>query len=198
MKKKEEKFKLVIPTEKYKRKAIRYIKEHNRYHSEINGSGFLYMYINDYKGWLKKLEQDKSIEANNLEVPSQTYFFIRAKDDEIIGMVNIRTKTNNRVANSFGNIGYGIRPKERRKGYNKINLYLALLECQKFGMEEVILSCKKDNIASSKTMKALGANFDREVYDEMQKTIIQFYKINVNYSVEKYKEKYNKYIADDN
>ena len=43
MKKKEEKFRLVIPTEKYKKKAIRYIKEHNRYHSEINGSGFLYM-----------------------------------------------------------------------------------------------------------------------------------------------------------
>ena len=56
MKEKEEKFKLVIPTEKYKRKAIKYIKEHNRHKSEINGSGFLYMYLKDYKGWLQRLD----------------------------------------------------------------------------------------------------------------------------------------------
>ena len=30
-----------------------------------------------------------------------------------------------------GNIGYGIRPTERRKGYNKINLYLGLIEALK-------------------------------------------------------------------
>lgn len=193
MRKKEEKFKLVIPTIKYKRKAIKYIKEHNRYHSEINGSGFLYMYLKDYEGWLKKLERDRSIEANKIEVPSETYFLVRTRDNKIVGMVNIRTKTNDRVKNSFGNIGYGIRPKERRKGYNKINLYLALKECQRFGMKSVILSCKKENIASSKTMKALGAKFDREVFEPVKNANIEFYRIDVDYSVELYKEKYQKY-----
>lgn len=30
-----------------------------------------------------------------------------------------------------GNIGYGIRPTERRKGYNKMNLYLGLIEAKR-------------------------------------------------------------------
>ena len=42
MKFKNEKFKLVTPTIKYKRKAIKYIKEHKKYNSRINGSGLLY------------------------------------------------------------------------------------------------------------------------------------------------------------
>ena len=52
---KEEKFKLIIPNLEYKKKAIKYIKEHNKYKSPINGSGLLYEYLNDYEGWLRKL-----------------------------------------------------------------------------------------------------------------------------------------------
>lgn len=195
MKEKEEKFRLVVPTEKYKRKAIKYIKEHNRYHSEINGSGLLYMYLKDYKGWLQRLDVERKREVSSTEVPNETFFLIRLNDDKIIGMVNIRIKTNDKVKSSFGNIGYGIRPTEREKGYNKINLYLALLECQKFGMKQVILSCKKENIASSKTMIALGAKYDREVFDSSKNTMIEFYRIDVDNAVGAYKSIYEKYIS---
>lgn len=196
MRNKEEKFKLVIPTTEYKKKAIKYIKEHNKYHSEIIGSGFLYMYLKDYEGWLSKLEQERNIKFSSTEVPSETFFLVRINDDKIIGMVNIRTKTNDKVKNSFGNIGYGIRPKERGKGYNKINLYLALQECKKFGLKQVVLSCKKDNIASSKTMKALGATFDREVFDSSKNALIEIYRIDVDYSLNMYKNEYDKFIAE--
>ena len=53
-----EKFKYEIPTLKRKEDAINYIKEHIEVASDINGSGGLDRYINDYEGWLEKLELD--------------------------------------------------------------------------------------------------------------------------------------------
>ena len=191
---KEEKFKLIIPNLEYKKKAIKYIKEHNKYKSPINGSGLLYEYLNDYEGWLRKLEYERNIVADRTYVPNETFFMVRANDDKIIGMVNLRLELNERVKNSYGSIGYGIRPKERRKGYNKINLYLTLLECQKRGIKSVILSCDKENIASSKTMIALGGVFDKEIFNNFTNKFYQFYRIDVDYSIEAYKDTYNKYV----
>lgn len=193
MKHKEEKFKLVVPTMEYKKKAIKYIKEHKKYQSPINGSGLLYEYLKDYEGWLKKLDYERNIEADKVFVPNETYFLVRANDDEIIGMVNLRTQLNERVKNSYGSIGYGIRPKERRKGYNKINLYLTLKECQRRGIKNVVLSCEKDNIASSKSMLALGAVFDKEIFNGSEGKFYQFYRIDVDYAVTTYKNVYEKY-----
>ena len=194
MKFKNEKFKLVTPTIKYKRKAIKYIKEHNKYNSRINGSGLLYEYTKDYDGWLKKLEYERNIVTDNVFVPNETYFLVRENDDKIIGMTNLRTDMNERVKNSYGSISYGIRPKERRKGYNKINLYLTLLECQKRKIKSVVISCEKDNIASSKSMLALGAVFDKEIYNSFSKKFYEFYRIDVDYAVSTYKDIYGKFV----
>lgn len=195
MRDKEEKFKLVVPTLEYKKKAIKYIKEHNKYKSKINGSGLLYEYVNDYEGWLKKLEYERSIITDKIYVPNETFFLIRVNDDKIIGMVNLRLELNERVKNSYGSIGYGIRPKERQKGYNKINLYLTLLECQKRGIKSVILSCEKQNIASSKSMLALGGVFDKEIFNSFSNKFYQFYRIDVEYALGAYKDKYDKYVC---
>ncbi len=193
MKRKEEKFKLVTPTIAYKRKAIKYIKEHNKYKSPINGSGLLYNYLDDYEEWLKLLECERNIVADGIQVPTETFFLVRSNDNEIVGMINIRLELNDRIRNSYGSIGYGIRPKERRKGYNKINLYLGLKECQKRGIKGVILSCEKGNMGSSKTMLALGGKFVKEKYSEDQEKLIQFYAIDVDSSLDRYKDVYEKY-----
>lgn len=197
MKNVDEKFRLVIPSMEYKRQAIKYIKEHIKYKSRINGSGLLFEYLNDYEGWLKKLDYERNIVADNVLVPNETFFLVRVNDDKIIGMINLRLKLNERIKNSYGSIGYGIRPKERRKGYGKINLYLALLECQKRGIKKVIISCEKENIASSKTMLALGATFDKEVYNNFRQTFCQFYRIDVDYAVSTYKSTYGKYVYEE-
>ena len=46
-------------------------------------------------------------------------FLVREVDNMIIGMVNIRLALNEKLKNRNGNIGYSIRPTQRRKGYNK-------------------------------------------------------------------------------
>ena len=63
-------------------------------------------------------------------------------------MVNIRLKLNKKSMYFGRNIGYCIRPTERGKGYNKINLYLALKMCKKYGITNALLDVDKANIAS--------------------------------------------------
>lgn len=186
-----EKLKQVKPTKEYEKQAIEYIKEFYEYNSEINGVGGLHRYLEDYDGWLKKLEDDRNRIQNEEKVPAETYFLVREKDNKIVGMINIRLALNEKLKKYGGNIGYSIRPTERRKGYNKINLYLALLVCQQHGIKEVLLDCDKDNLESSKTMQSLGGILVREYYDEENaKCIVQDYIIDVDESIKNNKEKY--------
>ena len=58
---------------------------------------------------------------NEEKVPAETYFLVRKRDNKIVGMINIRLQLHEKLKEFGGNIGYSIRPTERRKGYNKIN-----------------------------------------------------------------------------
>ena len=181
------------PSIKRKKEAIEYIQEHYDCNSRINGSGGLYKYIDNYEEWLKKLENDKKGGLSEEIVPGLTYFLVREQDNKIVGMINIRLRLNERLKKSGGHIGYGIRPTERRKGYNKVNLYLGLKVLKKYGIKEAMLSCNKENLGSSKTMLALGTVKKNEFYDEKNEVIIENYIIDVEKSIEEYKSVYEKH-----
>ena len=188
-----EKFYLEKPSLERKDEALEYIKEIlNVNKSDTDGTNKLKHYLDNYEGWLEKIENDEKIIPSEESVPSKTFFLIRENDNKIIGMIHIRLTLNKMLADIGGHIGYSIRPTERRKGYNKINLYLGLIECQKNGLEIIMLDCLKDNIGSSKTIEALGGYLVKEeeknFHDE--RVTIQDYNINVNESIEKYKDIY--------
>lgn len=194
-----EKFKHVKPTKEYEKQAIEFIQEFYQYNSKINGVGGLNRFLEDYDGWLLKLEEDRNRFPNEEKVPAETFFFVRENDNKIIGMINIRLALNEKLRKFGGHIGYSIRPTERQKGYNKINLYLGLLCCQKHGISEVLMDCDKDNLASAKTMQSFGAKLIREYYDaENVKCIVQDYIINVNEAINRNKFKYEEFISKSN
>ena len=186
-----EKFYLEEPSLQRKNEAIEFINEFYEYNSDINGTGGLQRFLDNYEGWLEKLENDYTRIPDEVGVPARTCFLIRSNDNKIIGMINIRLALNEHLKKFGGNIGYSIRPTERGKGYNKINLYLGLKICQKYGIKEVLLDADKDNPASWKTMEALGGINTREYFDnENSHCIVKNYKINVNDSIEKYYSEY--------
>ena len=165
-----------VPSLERKEEALEYIREHHEHNSRINGSGGLDRYLDDYEGWLEHLENSK--QPSDKLVPALTYFLVRESDNKIIGMVNIRLYLNESLKEEGGHIGYGIRPTERQKGYNKINLYRALEVCEELGIEEVVLDCNKENLASSRTMIALGGIKTRERMHNGE--LVERYQINVN------------------
>lgn len=189
-----EKLYLVKPSIEYRKQAIEYIREFYEYNSEINGSGGLDRYVDDYNGWLNKLEEDCNQIPTEERVPAETYFLIRYNDNRIIGMINIRLALNKKLRELGGNIGYSIRPTERRKGYNKVNLYLGLLCCQKHGISEVLLDCDQDNLGSAKTIKGLGGLLVKEHYNDFCGCMVEDYIIDVEKAIEKYKDIYDPYV----
>ena len=120
-----EKLYFEIPSIARKEDAIDYIREFHEYQSDINGTGGLDRFIDNYEGWLEKLEQDYTRIPNEEKVPARTFFLVRDTDRRIVGMINIRLCLNERLSHYGGHMGYSIRPTERGKGYNKINLYLS-------------------------------------------------------------------------
>lgn len=189
-----EHLKHVWPSMEYKEDSINYIKEHYECNSQIHGVSGLNRYLDDYEGWLEKLEYYKSIEPNEEWVPSESYLLIREEDNKVVGMINLRLVLNESLKKFGGHIGYSIRPSERKKGYNKINLYLMLKRCCEIGLDEVLLDCSVDNPGSYKTMESLGGVRIDKYYNEQYGWCYR-YSINVLESVNKYRDIYEPMVS---
>lgn len=193
-----ENFYLEQPSINRKQDALEYLNEHTLYNSKINGTGGLNRCLNgmSYEDWLDDvLKMPNEEYAKSLGyVPGYTYFLVRREDDKIIGMVNIRYNLTEEMLRDAGHIGYGIRPSERGKGYAKLQLYLSLKKAKELSLDEVMIACYETNEASDRTIKALGGMFDRKEFDQHKNMNLNIYWINVDESIEKHKDKYEKHI----
>lgn len=137
------KFYLEEPTLKRKEEVREFIEEHFKYNSKIAGvSGLDTDYVN-YEDWLQKMVLLSNPETcPNDKCCGIQYFLIRENDNKIVGRVNLRWILNEWMLKNDGHIGYCIRPTERQKGYNKINLYLSLLKAEEIRIKKSTCSCR--------------------------------------------------------
>lgn len=193
-----EQFYLELPSIDRKNEIIDYINEFVVYNSDINGSGSLDKILEGYtfdEALERCLNMQNEAYAKKLNrCQSKTFLLIRFNDNKIIGMINVRWNLTEEMKRFGGNIGYGIRPTERRKGYNKINLYLGLIEAQKLGLDRVMLDCDVNNLGSSKTMEALGVELERTEIDPYDGILTSVYLFDVTKTIDKYKEEYDSKI----
>ncbi len=161
----EMRLKLVRPRLKHSREAEAFAREFKGRGETLHGAAGLGEYPGYYLGWIKKLDDDRTREADQERVPAETFFLVKevrnprrpgGKLEKIIGIVNIRLELNNKLRLYGGHIGYSIRATERRHGYGKIMLYLALKFCAERQMEAVRIDCDSNNLASERTILALG------------------------------------------
>ena len=197
-----EKFYFEIPSLERKNEIIEYLDEFVKYGSDINGSGSL---DKIYYGYTFEEALDRCLKMEDEEYAksvgrcqSRTFLLIRENDNKIVGTINVRWNLNEAMLRFGGHIGYGIRPTERRKGYNKINLYLGMLEAKKVGLEKVMLDCDVNNLGSDKTLKVLGGKLERTEVDPSDGILTNVYWFNVDETIEKYKNVYEPYIANNN
>ena len=197
-----EKFYFEIPSLERKNEIIEYLDEFVKYGSDINGSGSL---DKIYYGYTFEEALDRCLKTEDEEYAksvgrcqSRTFLLIRENDNKIVGTINVRWNLNEAMLRFGGHIGYGIRPTERRKGYNKINLYLGMLEAKKVGLEKVMLDCDVNNLGSDKTLKAWGGKLERTEVDPSDGILTNVYWFDVDETIEKYKNVYEPYIANNN
>lgn len=111
---------------------------------------------NNFTMILKHLEKQRLLNE-------ETYFALNVNRNIFIGAVNLRYNIDELMSQYVGNIGYGIIPSERRKGYCKKILKLAIDKCKQNELHKILLACDKDNVASAKSIIYNGGIFENEV-----------------------------------
>ena len=193
------KFYFERPSMDRKNEIIEYLDEFVQYGSDINGSGSLDKIFDGYTfeealDRCLKMEDEEYAKSVN-KCPGKTFLLIREDDNKIVGSINIRWNLNEAMLNFGGHIGYGVRPTERRKGYNKINLYLGMIKAKKVGLDRVMLDCDVNNLGSDRTLKALGGTLKRTEIDPSDGVLTNIYWFDVDKTIAKYKDVYEQYIT---
>jgi predicted acetyltransferase len=111
-------------------------------------------------------------------VPHSTWWLVRA-GDEVVGVSNLRHALTPRLRVEGGNIGYGVRPNARRRGYATALLRGTLERARELGLNEALLTCAKDNAASVATIRKCGGRFDSEEFIPERKEVVQRYWIDL-------------------
>ncbi len=171
-----EKITLVYPSEIHEQAASEYLQEHiANGEPHLHGSSQFEKYP-FYKDWLAHLKANSNPKTVKPGwVVSSTFFGVRESDNRIIGMIDIRHDLNDFLRDYRGNIGYGVRPTERRKGYATQMLSLALEYCRRLGLKHVMISCDKNNPASRNTILHAGGILEKETLDEDGSTVQIFW-----------------------
>ena len=118
----------------------------------------------EYEAWLESIARKSNPEtcpANR--VPCTQFLVYRKSDNRLVGLIQIRHYLNESLLMYGGHIGDSIRPSERGKGYATSQIALALEEAKKLGIDRVLITCKKENVASAKTIVKNGGVLENEV-----------------------------------
>ena len=129
-----------------------YVQEHFAL-GESSISASMGYFSAEYSEWVKRIHMN-SDEGDELWGKSLLYLCFH--DNKLVGLLSIRYELPKDLSEKYGDIGYGVRPSERNKGYATKMLQHALSVCTDKGMDRVILGCYKDNLASAKTIKKNG------------------------------------------
>lgn len=164
---------LVKPTNAHKALVIEYKKEFLDNGDSMDGTAGL-SNAESYESWLSDL-QANAFEDTVKEglVPASTYLVTTEDGERLVGMIDIRHRLNDFLLKCGGHIGYSIRKSERRKGFATEALRLGLNVCKELGVNEVLVTCDKENVGSAKTVIKNGGILENEVQDG--ETITQRY-----------------------
>ena len=109
----------------------------------------------------------------------QTTYILVDENNHIYGGTNIRHELNDNLLRHGGNIGYLIRPSERGHGYAKLMLKLTLDKCKELNISKVLVTCRKENIASAKVIESNGGIYESSLYIEEKNETYRRYWIDI-------------------
>ncbi len=172
--------KLILPTEDYLDQVWDYRRECLEAGSSMDGCGALRR-SETAEEWLVKVR----LQADPATVPegrvqATQFLTVRASDNRLVGMLQVRHTLDDYLRKFAGHIGYSIRPSERRKGCATEQLRQALIYCkEELGLPRVLITCLDDNEASRRTILSQGGVYDGTVYEPEDQEMLERYWINL-------------------
>ena len=150
-----------------------YVQEH--YDNNENGiSASLRLTASEYFDWVDKIQRNAVVVDESW---GKSLLYLCFDKGNLIGLLSIRYSLPESLTKKYGDIGYGVRPSERNKGYATGMLKYALSVCKDKGMDKVILGCYKDNLPSVAVIKKNGGILTEENCNYKDEKISQYYSI---------------------
>ena len=164
---------LIKPTIELKNEYLDMINDW-KVNNEKPNPGTLKLDTTNFPMMIEKLDGfTRGIGLDENHVKHSTYWLV--DNNRVIGAVNIRHRLNDYLLKFDGHIGGGIRPSERSKGYATLMLSLSLDITKDMGMNKVLITCNKDNIASEKTIIKNGGVFESEEIEDNGNIVSRFW-----------------------
>jgi predicted acetyltransferase len=108
-----------------------------------------------WEAYLERLEKRRrGVDVAPDKVPAT--FLAAVVDGDIVGRVSIRHELNDFLLNVGGHIGYAVRPDYRRRGFATEILRQSLIIARSEGIDDVLVTCDDDNLASAAIIERLG------------------------------------------
>ena len=89
---------------------------------------------------------------------------------EVVGRISLRHALTPWLLEVAGHIGYAVRPTARRRGHATRALALMLPVAAARGLDQVLVTCDEDNVASRKVIEANGG-----VLEDVRNTKMRFW-----------------------
>ncbi len=112
-----------------------------------------------WAGYLRRVEDQR----NGLNLPAGWVpgtFLLAVAGPGLVGRASIRHEFNDYLATFGGHIGYCVVPEQRRRGCATEILRKAIIIAHSVGVDSVLVTCDKDNVASAKVIERAGGIFD--------------------------------------
>ena len=117
------------------------------------------MIFADYLERLDEVRQGVDIPVDH--VPNvRMYGFVA---DAIVGSLAIRLELKGMLRTLGGHIGYQVLEPHRRRGYGTEMLRQAIPVCSQLGLQEILVTCDADNVASRKIIEANGGVYESTI-----------------------------------
>ena len=151
---------------KYKDEFIAYANKYNNGKLtgaySLDGTAAINQYSH-FEEWFQNNLENRSEDTVKDGFVTASTFIALDDDNNIVGMLDLRHRLNKYLNLYGGHIGYSVRPSQRNKGYAKEMLRLGILEARKRNIEDILITCYKENEGSRRVILANGGELENEV-----------------------------------
>ncbi len=152
---------LVLPDWEHEAMVMNYRAAFKAKGEKPYGASGLLRYVS-YSDWLNRCQKARKAETcEEGRVPQDVY--IALDEGKMVGTLVLRYRLTEDMLKYAGHMAFSVHPDMRRRGYGKGILNMALNMCKNRGIESVLLTCDKDNIASIRTIQSCGGTLEDEI-----------------------------------